>query len=228
MEIDILYIFVGALFVFAGAFFLGKWSDPTWRTKQTRQTMKKNAYMLGIISTDRKTITKVTVVPNGQLIEVNGNNWIIDPTRIYREDKPETGLMVKKKLMKYEEGVPTLYVYEDSLKPADFNPEPSKVSPGETGTGIEAYLAVERAKIAAGVIALLKKYELYLLLAAVFAFLAVIAAGVVYWHLDQVTGPITGQSASCDSDIQLVMNHFGVVRPIPGVNNTNGTIVING
>lgn len=220
--IELLWLFLGVMTLFAGGFLVGRWADPTWKTKQKRTTFKENAYMLAIISKDRRTIQKIAVKPTGQVLKVGDALWIIDPKRIYREDKPESGLKVKPNLMKYEEGVPTLYVYEDSLKPAEFNPEPSKVSPNEIATGLEAYLAVERAKIFTGV----KQYQTF--------FMIIMLLGVLnlagHYMNAQPIGIAQNAAQACDAKIQLVMNHFGIAlgENVTAPINTTNTIAVQG
>ena len=213
---EIVLVAVGMLFCLAAGWVVGRLFDPTWKVKRMRQILHSNTFMLGIVSRDKKTINKVAANLDGAIFKVGDYNWVIDHTRIYREDKPQSGFFMTKNHVKWEEGVPTLYVYEDSLKPAEFNSEPSKVPPGEIGSALVAFVAVELAK---GFQAI-KEYKTFFYVIMGLCLLIAIGLIVVYGAADAATK----NAAACVTNTNTIIGYFNIPPPSNDTNSTKTTV----
>jgi hypothetical protein len=106
--------------------------------------------------------------------------WVLQKYLIYRKDKPERGFLANEKMLRWEEGVPSVYVDKDSLKPVDFYAERGEVKPEEVGATLTAWVNNQLAKGLASI----KQHQLLLILCIV---CSLAAAGVAYLTYQQAT-----------------------------------------
>jgi hypothetical protein len=158
--------------------------------------------MIAFITKDRKTIDRITVNIDNARVKVGNSVIVVDKSRIYREDKPQAGFVMNKSHIKWDEGVPTLYVYADSLKPADFFDEPSKVSAEDVGTVLISFVRIEIMK---GLEAI-KKYEMFFFIIIGLVILVGVGLYVVYGEV-QTTHAVAN---ACVANTQLIMDRFGI------------------
>lgn len=150
------------------SFIFGRALDQTYKAKIYRQIFKKRNYIVvGIVSKDNKTVKEVVVNAEGDVIRVGNKVWIIEQGRIYRKDKTNEGfffadavpikgedgkpdfttLTPKKDIVRWNEGVPIVYVDEDHLKPLDyFKDENNLVKPEGVGATLNSWNINQQAK----------------------------------------------------------------------------------
>jgi hypothetical protein len=179
-----------------------------------RQILKSNTIMVGFISKDKKTIDKVSANVDSSRIKIGDSIVIMDKTKIYREDKPEAGFFINKGHIKWDEGVPTLYVYADSLKPADFFNESSNVSAEDVSTVLISFVRIEIMKG----LKLMEEYKIYFIAIGI---LALLASGVAYFAYSEAQATHK-QVDSANAKLDAIMQRFGIV--VGG----NETLVITG
>jgi len=144
--IEIGLILVAGLIMLPVGFIIGRWMDMVWQAKQKRKFTKQNLVIVNFISKDNKTITPRLVNMSGDVLEYGNKMWIIKAGRIYRKDKPEMGLFLSRENLKWEEGVPTINLSEDTIKPLDYFIEDSNVKPEELGATLSAWVYNQLAK----------------------------------------------------------------------------------
>jgi hypothetical protein len=141
-------IMLGA-FIFGILGFIGaKISDPYFRVKIMNSVMKQNWLLLKIVSKDGKTIRSKAVNAETGTVSVGTKVWVVADGRIYREKKESEGFFTKEsKKILYEEGVPTIYVNEDSIKPLNFEGDKtSTLKPQEIGAILNSWISNQLAK----------------------------------------------------------------------------------
>lgn len=131
-----------ALFPAALAFLFAKYQDILWRARMLRKLRKKDYGILNIVSRDGKTIRSVVVNFEEDAINVGDNIWIIAKSRIYRKSDESMGFSLKKgkSPVRWTEGVPTLFVDMDNVKPLIFEGEESTIKPDEVGANLMAWV----------------------------------------------------------------------------------------
>lgn len=144
-ELEMIIGVVIIMFVFLISFLVGKYQDIVWRARALRKMTKKDYILLNIRNNDTKTITQILIVPDMGTITIPGTNmqWMVKKERIYRVDKEELGFSIKKRDLKFQEGVPSLFVDYDNVKPIDFEGGKFGVTPGELGAWNQAYIKNE-------------------------------------------------------------------------------------
>lgn len=207
-----------SLFGFMLAFFMGRIMDTHFRAKIFRQFLKKDYGILAITSKDRKNIRKVVVNLENTILRIGAQIWIVQGGRIYRQEKPEEGFgfqnskkeITVKTIM--EEGVPTLYVDVESIKPLDFfpdkTPDSKSVQPEELGSFLMAWTANQIAKG----INVINEYRNFLLIIII---LGIIQLVFMYYIFDAV-GAVKNACAAAAPAAQAVAHA------------ANSTMVING
>lgn len=211
---EIIYVVLGLGFLIAICWFIGRLGDPTYKVKRMRQILKSNTIMVSFISKDRKTIDKIAVNIDNARIKVGNTIVAVDKTKIYREDKPEAGFFIGKEHIKWDEGVPTLYIYADSLKPADFFSEPSNVSAEDVGTALISFVRIEIMKG----LKLMEEYKIYFFVIGLVALIGAGMAYVAYSEAQQAHAVANLNGEKLDA----IMNHFGIVLN----QTTNSTTII--
>jgi hypothetical protein len=124
MDSILLLIVIAPVMMILG-FVVGRWRDPIWKCKFKRTYLKQDCGILAIVSKDAKNIRKIVVNFNDDMINVGGNIWVLQDKKVYRQNHSEKGFVIKDGQpavvpLKWEEGVPTIYVNQDTYKPLDF------------------------------------------------------------------------------------------------------------
>lgn len=223
-DYDMLILGLAGVLLGTACLLVGRLLDPTWRAKQERRWLRRNTFVLGLVSNDKKTVNRQTVNLESSRIELSKDKIIIiDKQRIYREDKPQEGFFVSKRYVKWDEGVPTIYIYEDSLLPADFNTEPSKVSPQEIGSSLVAFVQLQIAMAYTAI----KRTEMYFFIVMGLC-LIILAISWFSYGEAQATHLVANQNLA---DTRLIMDKFGILEN-QSINATSApqsqTIVIKG
>lgn len=212
-DTELIFAVIGLMFWTGICWFIGRMGDPTYKVKRLRQFLKTNTIMVAFISKDRKTIDKTSVNIDNARIKIGNTIVAVDKTKIYREDKPEAGFFIKKEFIKWDEGVPTLYVYADSLKPADFFSEPSNVSAEDVGTVLISFVRIEIMKG----LKLMEEYKIFFLILGIMI-LAAIVLGYLGFSEAQATHLVANANGA---KLDAIMNRFGIQ-----LNQTNSTTII--
>jgi hypothetical protein len=142
----IIYASVGIVAALGVGWVVGRLMDLEWRTKQLRNFLKKDYAILRIFNKDGKTIKSTMVDLGKDEMKVGEELWMIDQRHIYRSDKREKGFFSGDQQMKWEEGVPTLFVDRDHIKPIEFYPPEGTTKPAEISAWLTSKSANELAK----------------------------------------------------------------------------------
>jgi hypothetical protein len=156
-----MYAFIGIFAIMAGAL-IGKLLDVRFRCKQMRRFLRKNYIIVSIVEKDQKTI--MSRVMNAEMDYITDGTfaWITKQGSIYRMqdaafsanifksekefEKSTTFFKVGKKHVRWEEGVPTVYVDRDNVKPLNFFDDKTNVKPNELSSANTSFLSNQRAK----------------------------------------------------------------------------------
>jgi len=138
---ELVYIILIMFFGMIGAWLFARWLDPYWRVKTYRKWLKKDYWLVYLVSRDNSRITPYVVNIDQSAIRFKNNLFIIENGSIYNEAKPEMALnihkLVDEKYIKWrEETVPTIYVSEDSIVPLEFDKWERKINPKEIDAGL--------------------------------------------------------------------------------------------
>lgn len=170
--------FFGLMIVGAIAFFVGKWTDIEWRAKFMKNTFKKEYFVLKIVSDDRNTIKSKLINPNKDgTIEIPGLLWHFNKDEIYRSVKEDFGVTydlknnekvkikdgfgIKNASVKFNEGVPTIYVDTRSIKPLDFRSNRTNINPEELSASLGAWVSNQINKGITDSMKILKQMQLF-------------------------------------------------------------------
>jgi hypothetical protein len=133
MDMNIVYTILILFFGMITAFLLARWLDPFWRTKQLRKWLKKNYFLIYIVSVNGSRVTPHVINVDNGSIKHDDQIWICENGKIIEEGKPEFQINLKKlepKFIKWrDETVPTMYVSADSLVPLEFDKFEREVNP---------------------------------------------------------------------------------------------------
>ena len=189
------------------AFVVGRAIDPIFRARIMKKLTKRKYGCLALCDIDRKAIDKVIVDLSKDMVYVKGFCWIINNGDIYRQDKPEHGFKIKDEMLRYEEGVPTIYVDSTSLRPLKIEgAEVTTVKPDNIASILSAWLSNERAKLLAS----MGSMNMIILL-CLFASLG--AAGLSYMNMDNMKA-ITVQVNQTHNDLGLIKTSLGIVEVV--------------
>ena len=142
----IIYASLGIILALGVGWLVGKSMDLHWRTKQLRNLLKKDYAILNIFNKDNKTIKSTMVDLGKDEMKVNDELWMIDQRHIFRSDKREKGFFAGDQQMKWQEGVPMLFVDHDHIKPIEFYPPEGTTKPAEISAWLTSKNANELAK----------------------------------------------------------------------------------
>lgn len=131
---------IGAILCIGLGFIVGRMLDLPFRIKTLRRFLKKDYGILNIVNRDAKTIKSIMVNFANDVIQNGTEIWIIEKGHIYRKDKREKGDYVTETNVRWEEGVPCVYVDHDSLKCIDFYPDTSNIRPAEAGSTLMSWI----------------------------------------------------------------------------------------
>jgi len=173
------------------SFVFAKWTDTRWRIKFLRSRTKKDYYLANIVSEDKRVLYPKMFLPEHGVIEHKGMIWCVDTEKVFREGrvietnfrisekgKPTNGFTVKTEHMKWEEGIPVIYIDEKTFRPIGFdfeheNKTPTPARPSESSAILKGWLSNAMMKIMAST----KKFETLLIVACI---LSAIGAGIAY------------------------------------------------
>jgi hypothetical protein len=203
---------------------IGLWRDPIFKCKMMRNFLKKNYIVLGSVSPDNRTIRFMVVNADNDRIKIGKSLWIVEGGRVYRQDKPQTGFGIGQQQIKWQEGVPTVYMYSDSLKPANFDLDNKTIiTPEEGGAILGGFVTNELLK---GFLAQ-QEFKTFLMVAIIVSVLGLLVAGGVYMEASAIHKDVLiGNHLQ-----QLSNDHFGIIEPSNATNSTNsndGVIVVKG
>jgi len=110
------------------ALLIGRLLDPYWRASMLRRITKKDYGVVNILSKDNRRIASLVVNFENDVVNYGGNVWIFEKSHIYRKNKIERGFTISKgekpneepTPIKFEEGLPSVFVDKDTMKPKDF------------------------------------------------------------------------------------------------------------
>lgn len=156
-----MYALVGFFAIMLGAL-IGKLMDSRFLCKQMRRFLRKNYIIVAIVEKDQKTISSRVMNAEMDYITDGTFAWITKQGSIYRmqdaqlspnifrsEDefkKSQSFFKFTKKNVRWEEGVPTVYVDRDNVKPLNFYDDKTNVKPNELSSANTSFLANQRAK----------------------------------------------------------------------------------
>jgi len=143
----VIYISVFATIIsLAIGWAVGRAMDLHWRTKFLRNTLKKDYGILYIFNKDNRTIKSTMINFGKDELRVGQEIWIVDNRHIYRQDKREKGFFTDENAIKFEEGVPVVYVDHDHLTPITFYPPEGTIKPIEISAWLTAFVSNQLAK----------------------------------------------------------------------------------
>jgi len=189
------------------AFVVGRAIDPIFRARIMKKLTKRKYGCLALCDIDRKAIDKVIVDLSKDMVYVKGFCWIINNGDIYRQDKPEHGFKIKDEMLRYEEGVPTIYVDSSSLRPLKI--EGTEITPNKPDN-IASILSAWEANAMAKIMAAGGNMNM-LILICLFASLG--AAGLSYMNMDNMKA-MTIQINQTHTDLGLIKTSLGIVEPV--------------
>jgi Na+-transporting NADH:ubiquinone oxidoreductase subunit NqrC len=163
---------VGGLITVLLGFIIGKLQDSKFLCKQLRQFTKKNYIVLNIVDKDKRGMISKVVNADSDMIDTGGYTWFAKRNQIYRSmneginlenlkenmnfevedltayiDLNLNSFKVSQRTIKWEEGVPVIYVDRDNVKPLDFfQPDNSGVKPNELSPANRSWVANQIAK----------------------------------------------------------------------------------
>lgn len=199
MDEIILILAMSLLAVIAAviAYVAGKYTDPIARAKMLRRVLRKNYITIGVVSKDHKTVRYKCWNAKSDVMNVNGKLWVGQENRIYRKDKTEEGFGINENTpIHFEEGVPVIYVDEDTIKPIDFYPEKEVVKPAGLSEALNAWNLNQLAKGLAQVQQLQLLLYVILAIAAIGAYFAFDADGKAAKALDASTWTVNTLNSS--------------------------------
>lgn len=146
MDALVIYSAFGIVIALGLGWFVGRIMDLQWRTKQLRSLLKRDYGMLVIFNKDNRTIKSTMVDFGKDELQVKSEKWCVENRHIYRADKREKGFFANEATIKWEEGVPIVFVDHDHLKPIDFIPPEGTTKPVEISAWLNSWVANQLAK----------------------------------------------------------------------------------
>ena len=173
MEMIYIYLILGLGMLLS--FLVGKWLDPFWRAKTLRNFTKKNYFIIYKVPKDRKRLTPFVVNVDKGLIQHKGSMWICSRGKIYEEKAPEKTTDLKNdNITLWREGVPVVFLSEDSLLPLDFEEMTTEIKPEEVDAVLSGWVANQTFKDA-----FMKNQQTMMLLAVLLSGMCLLAVGYV-------------------------------------------------
>jgi len=142
----IMFASLGIVIALGLGWVVGRIMDLQWRTKQLRSILKRDYGMMVIFNKDNRTIKSTMVDFGKDEIKIKDERWIVENRHIYRADKREKGFFANEANLKWEEGVPMVFVDHDHLKPVEFTPPDGTTKPVEISAWLNAWVANQMAK----------------------------------------------------------------------------------
>jgi len=184
-------IYVALAYLFFGAgigALIGKLTDPNFKVKVLRKILRKNYAILAIVSRDMKRIWRYTINLDSDIIKHGDNLWVVEKNRIYIQT-PEKQVRTKQgfitdSALRWEEGVPVIYVCAESVKPLEFFKDELTVASSEISATLKGWLQteIEKAKAKA------QKYQTYTLINLILNLLCVAGLVLLYLKISSIPG----------------------------------------
>ncbi|MCX8171315.1 MAG: hypothetical protein N3E47_05025 [Candidatus Bathyarchaeota archaeon] len=211
MSIEDLLIIMVLFFTLGVGAFIGWLLDPVKRARLFRVLTKQEWGCLGLVSADTKTIRFIVINFNRDILQHKNKVWIILRDRIYRIDKPERGINLSQPNLpsKWTEGVPVLFVNEDSYEPIDLVGKIGEVRPEEVNAVFSSWINNQLAKALAKIISGFKNFQTFLLVAAIFS----VAAAALTYMVMQTVNEINGKIDAANEKIEKMCIKIGACVP---------------
>jgi hypothetical protein len=150
------------------ALFIGRLQDPIFKAKMLRLFLRKNYGCVGFFSRDTKDLRLIVINFDRDIIKLEDKMWVAVKNRFYRLDKPERGIDLKKPDLpiRWNEGVPVVFVNADSFVTMDIAGENTEVKPDEINAALTAWEANQRAKVLTNIMGDFNKIRIFVLIVA--------------------------------------------------------------
>lgn len=214
----------GVLFIFV-IFYVGRLFDMDFRCRQMRRWLKQNYIIVNRVQKNGLTVLRDIINADADVVFNKNWLWAYVYGKIYsigmREGIPVKQLIDEalhngtepidlEKRVIWESGTPNIYVDSDSLIPLTFHKQDGQVKPDEIGSAINAWNAVQKAKMLAQV----DEKKIFAIATLLLA-LGALAFGFINWQtLDELNNRSKGIEAN-------------IAKITPGSNVVNGTLNIN-
>jgi hypothetical protein len=211
---ELTWVSISFVIIVALGLFIGKFMDVFFRAKLFRMIWKtKDFGILGMVSPDSKSIRMIVVDFSKDVVQHKGKVWIVLKDRIYRHDKPERGLSLDKTDLpiRWIEGIPVLYVNENTYSPIDMTGQPSEVRPEEVNSVFSSWINNQLAKAMAKILGTFKQQQQLLIIIAV---MALLAAGIGYITMQNTNNMQAGLDGA-NAKIQLICVKTGACEAPP-------------
>lgn len=233
-----LILCVASLLVIGGGYYYARWKDPFWKCKTLRSRLKKNYIIIALLSKDKKSFLFDVVDALKDKIKVKDAWWYITEGNIWRAAEvkfTENALAEKSSLksvgkreektylldkLKYEDGVPIVFLDEDTMTPVGFEHAPAKVKPNELSAFLQADWMNEFAKMQVAN----KNLNLYVQLAIVGIVITGYFAYTAYQAVNDIQVPMKAKVDDMSSKIDLLINKMNILPA--GGKIVNGTVII--
>jgi hypothetical protein len=163
MDLDATFILlagVGVLFFGGFCVLVGRLLDPMFRVRQLRRFLRRNYLVLYFVSKDGKTILPRVINADDDTFMHKGALYVVEKGKIWRRMQGEAGSAAVElkeggfnfnpsegeRPVRYEEGVPVIYMDNEHIKPLQFSNEEAKVTPSGVGSAINAWVSNQIAK----------------------------------------------------------------------------------
>jgi hypothetical protein len=163
MDLDATFILlagVGVIFFGGFCLLIGRMLDPMFRTRQLRRFLKKNYLILYFVSKDGKTIQPRIINADDDTFMHKGCLYVVEKGKIWRKLEGKAGTVAielkeggfnfnpseGERPVRYEEGVPVIYMDNEHIKPLSFSNEEIKVTPSGVGSAINSWVSNQIAK----------------------------------------------------------------------------------
>jgi hypothetical protein len=203
MAEELIVISLASLVALVIGVLIGMFMNPLFRAKTLRSLTKKEYGILALVSKDKRSSRLFVVNFNEFVLAVAGKKWAGVGGRIYREDAPEKGFYTNDKMVKYREGVPIVYVDDESLTPLEFWSDAGKVSPDEVGS---VYTAWVNNQIAKGQARGQQNLQLFLII----AILAAVGAAYFGYQTNAKAEALQAQVSSDHVILVKMSTYFGL------------------
>lgn len=226
----IMFASMGILFSICLALVCGRALDPIWRIKQLRRFIKRNYMLLIFVSKDGKTLQYRTINADEDAFIHRGSMYVVEKGKIYRKvqrevgGKPvfdkEGGFSFKPEEgnspIRYEEGVPVIYVDNEHIKPLGFDNEESRITPSATGAALNAWVTNQINKGLAGT-----NKNLLLFAAIIFGILLLANLAISYKAMEASNGAMATCGVAGNTNGGVVQNGTLIITQ-PKVNTKGG------
>lgn len=147
MDTNTLLIIIGIAVGLCIAWLIGRWLDPYWRTKMLRNYTKKDYFLVYLMPKNRLTLRPVIINIEEGTIQHKNKMWSLTRGKIYNKEEPEKQTNIRNpQYVKWEQGVPVVFLDEDTLIPLNFETQFSEAKPSEIYSTLSQWHANQRLK----------------------------------------------------------------------------------